>query len=121
MVEHLARGPCSIGMLSEPFDMSPPAISKHLRVLERSGLITRTKVGRITYCRLTRTAFAESKRWLAEHEAFWEQQFDALDDYLKEDQWPPWPQPPAVSRSDSRAASPRRANASSMHGRRQKR
>src|SRR5262245_61553290 len=88
MLERLAQGPCSIGEVSAPFDGSPPAISKHLRVLEASGLITRTRVGRITYCQLTRKPFAVASQWLAAHETFWEERFDALDAFLKEDPWP---------------------------------
>src|SRR5262245_25596880 len=121
MLEQLAREPCSIGILSAPFDISAPAVSKHLRVLERAGLITRMKVGRITHCQLTRKPFAEAGRWLAEHEAFWEQQFDALDAYLKEGQWPPPSHGPDASRSGSRVASRRRASGSSTLGRRRKR
>src|SRR5262245_44510793 len=82
MLERLSHGPCPIATLSEPHHISPPGISKHLRVLEQSGLITRTKVGRITYCQLTRQPFADATDWLARHEAFWEQQLDSLADYL---------------------------------------
>ena len=121
MLDQLARGPCSIGTLSEPFDVSPPAISKHLNVLERSGFIQRTRVGRITYCQLTRKPFAEASRWLAVHEAFWEQQFDALEEYLKEGKWLPPSRAPGVSISGSPAGSRRRASGSSMPGRRRKR
>jgi DNA-binding transcriptional ArsR family regulator len=121
MLEQLSHGPCSIGSLSGPFDMSAPAISKHLRVLERSGLITRSKAGRITYCRLTEKPFADARQWLHRHETFWEQQFDALDVFLKEGQWPPTPPRAGISPSGSRAVSRRRASASSTRGRRRTR
>ena len=121
MLEQLARGTCSIGTLSEPFEISAPGISKHLRVLEQSGLITRTKIGRETYCQLTRKPFADAHQWLGEHQAFWEQQFDALEEYLKEDQWSPQLRAQGASHSNSRAASPRRPGGSSTPGRRRKR
>jgi DNA-binding transcriptional ArsR family regulator len=120
MLEQLARGALPIGKLSEPFDISAPGISKHLRVLEQSGLITRTRVGRITHCRLTERPFADASRWLAEHEAFWEQQFDSLAEYLQEAQCPLSSPEPERSRSGSRGTSTPRAKRSSMRGRRQK-
>ena len=70
ILEQLAHGPRPIPALSEPFDMSAPAISKHLRVLEASGLITRTKVGRVTFCQLTRKPFAKAHEWLSQHQDF---------------------------------------------------
>src|SRR5437870_12023301 len=78
MVERLATGVCSVSDLGAPFDVSAPAISKHLRVLESAGLITRTKEGRITYCRLTISPLETAGHWLEHHRQFWEQQFDAL-------------------------------------------
>jgi DNA-binding transcriptional ArsR family regulator len=121
MLERLAQGPCPIVTLSEPHDISPPGISKHLRVLERSGLITRTKVGRITYCELTKQPFAAASDWLARHQGFWEQQLDSLADYLRDAQClQPVPEH-KLSRSGSRGTSPSRASKSSTRGRRRKR
>src|SRR5438046_2887996 len=94
------KGKCtdSLNKDRQPVHKSAADISKHLRVLEQCRLITRTKTGRITYCQLTRQPFADASRWLAEHDAFWEQQLDALDEYLKEDQWPTRLRAPGASR-----------------------
>jgi DNA-binding transcriptional ArsR family regulator len=86
MLTRLARGECSVTALGEPFDVSPPAISKHLRVLETSGLITRRKTGRVHYCRLRVDALHRAGDWIEKQKAFWEQQFDALAKYLDQEQ-----------------------------------
>ena len=86
MLARLARGECSVTALGEPFDVSPPAISKHLRVLETSGLITRRKAGRVHYCRLRMDALHRAGDWIEKQGAFWEQQFDALAKYLDQEQ-----------------------------------
>ena len=86
MLTRLARGECSVTTLGEPFDVSPPAISKHLRVLETSGLITRRKTGRVHYCRLRVDALHRAGDWIQKQGEFWEQQFDALAKYLDEEQ-----------------------------------
>lgn len=86
MLTRLARGECSVTALGEPFDVSPPAISKHLRVLETSGLITRRKTGRVHYCRLRVDALHRAGDWIEKQKAFWEQQFDALAKYLNQEQ-----------------------------------
>jgi len=86
MLTRLARGESSVTTLSEPFAISAPAISKHLRVLESSGLITRRKVGRVRYCRLRADLLREAGDWIQQQRAFWEQQFDALAKYLDKEQ-----------------------------------
>ena len=68
--------------LAQPFDMSLPAISKHLRILERSGLLTQEKDGRIRRCRLEPEPLQEAASWIDQYSHFWESQFDALADYL---------------------------------------
>jgi len=82
MLARLAGGECSVTALSEPFTVSPPAISKHLRVLEQSGLIDRRKSGRVHYCRLREGALRSAGDWIRQQTAFWEQQFNALAVYL---------------------------------------
>jgi DNA-binding transcriptional ArsR family regulator len=82
MLARLARGESSLTTLSEPFAVSAPAISKHLRVLESSGLISRRKVGRVHFCRLRADPLREAGDWIQQQRAFWEQQFDALAKYL---------------------------------------
>jgi DNA-binding transcriptional ArsR family regulator len=82
IVERLARGPCSVTELGAPHDVSAPAISKHLAVLERCGLIIRWKIGRVHYCRLVALPLAGAASWIEQHRAFWSRQFDALGEYL---------------------------------------
>jgi DNA-binding transcriptional ArsR family regulator len=86
MVSRLAHGECSVTELSEPFAVSAPAISKHLRVLESSGLIMRRKEGRVRYCRLRPDSLQEADGWIQQQQAFWQQQFDALAKYLDKEQ-----------------------------------
>jgi len=120
MLERLSHGPSPIATLSEPHDISAPGISKHLRVLEESGLITRTRVGRITHCQLTRRPFADAHDWLERHAAFWEQQFDSLSEYLREAQCRQPVPNREPSLSGSRATSTFRVTKSSTRGRRRK-
>ena len=86
MLTRLARSECSVTPLGEPFNISPPATSKHLRVLETSGLITRRKTGRVHYCRLRVDALHRAGDWIQKQGEFWEQQFDALAKYLDGEQ-----------------------------------
>jgi len=86
MVARLTQGPCSVTELGEPFEVSSPAISKHLSVLERSGLIERWKIGRVHFCRLVAAPLQEAGNWIEQHYAFWERQLDALEDYLNRDE-----------------------------------
>jgi len=82
IVVRLTHGPCSVTRLGEPFDVSAPAISKHLAVLERCGLIARWKTGRVHYCRLIGDPLTWVGDWIDRHREFWETQFDALEQYL---------------------------------------
>ena len=82
IVARLTRGPCSVTQLGAPFAVSTPAISKHLAVLERCGLIHRWKVGRVHYCRLLADPLEQAGGWIRQHQAFWERQLDLLGDYL---------------------------------------
>jgi len=86
MLARLTRGSCSVTELGEPFAVSAPAISKHLSVLERSGLIERWKVGRVHFCRLIAAPLQEAGSWIDQQHAFWERQLDALEDYLDRDE-----------------------------------
>jgi DNA-binding transcriptional ArsR family regulator len=83
IVARLAHGPCSVTELGAPFDVSAPAISKHLAVLERSGVILRWKAGRVRYCRLVPDPLARASTWIEQHRLFWEQQLDSLGRYLE--------------------------------------
>lgn len=80
----LAEGEVTVGELAEPFDMSLPAISKHLRVLERAGLLIREKDGRIRRCHLNPEPLKEAAEWINHYRQFWEEQFDQLSAFLEE-------------------------------------
>jgi DNA-binding transcriptional ArsR family regulator len=84
ILARLASGEVSVTELAEPFQMSLPAISKHLKVLERAGLITRGRDAQWRPCRLEAGALKEVADWVEHYRAFWEQSFDRLDDYLHE-------------------------------------
>ena len=79
----LARGETSVTELAEPFDMSLPAISKHLKVLERSGLIARGREAQWRPCRLRAAPLKEAADWVEQYRRYWEESFDRLDDYLQ--------------------------------------
>lgn len=79
----LADGEASVTALAEPFEMSLPAISKHLKVLERAGLIARGRAAQWRPCRLEAAPLKDAATWLEKYRRFWEQSFDRLDDYLK--------------------------------------
>lgn len=84
ILARLASGEASVKELSEPFDMTPPAITKHLKVLERSGLITRSREAQKRPCRLKATPLKEAVDWLERYRQLWEERLDRLDDYLQE-------------------------------------
>ncbi|MFL5891697.1 MAG: ArsR/SmtB family transcription factor [Solirubrobacterales bacterium] len=84
IVERLTKGEVSVGELAEPFDMSLPAISKHLTVLERAGLVERTKEGRTRRCRLHEGPMRDALEWIASYGRFWEGQLDSLERFLAE-------------------------------------
>jgi len=93
IVAALSRGQASVTELARPHRMSLPAVMKHLRVLQRAGLVRQRKSGRTRRCRLTARPLQKAEAWLAQYRAFWESQFDALDRYLaqqrpEETEWP---------------------------------
>ncbi len=75
-------GGLPVTSLAEPYDISLPAISRHLKVLEKAGLIVRQREGRIQRCGLDATPLREADRWIGEYRRFWEDQLGALADYL---------------------------------------
>jgi DNA-binding transcriptional ArsR family regulator len=83
ILERLARGEASVGELATPFDMSLPAISKHLKVLERAGLISRGREAQTRPCRIELAALADASDWIERHRKQWEGRFDRLDKYLE--------------------------------------
>jgi DNA-binding transcriptional ArsR family regulator len=84
ILARLSSGAVSVTDLAEPFDMSMPAISKHLKVLERAGLINRSRDAQWRPCSLEAARLKEVSDWLEHYRRFWEQSFDRLDEYLRE-------------------------------------
>ena len=84
ILARLASGETSVTELAKPFDMSLPAISKHLKVLERAGLISRGRDAQWRPCRLEATALKDVDDWLTQYRRLWEERFDQLDAYLRE-------------------------------------
>ena len=80
----LASGQCSVTELAEPFDMSMPAISKHLKVLEKAGLIARGREAQWRPCRLDAAPLKEVADWVEHYRRFWDESLDRLDAYLRE-------------------------------------
>jgi DNA-binding transcriptional ArsR family regulator len=83
ILARLALGETSVTELAEPFAMSLPAVSKHLKVLERAGLIARGREAQWRPCRLEASRLKEIADWVERYRRFWEQSFDRLDDYLR--------------------------------------
>jgi DNA-binding transcriptional ArsR family regulator len=84
ILARLALGECSVTELAEPFDMSLPAVSKHLRVLERAGLIARGREAQWRPCRIEAAPLKEVADWTARYRKLWEQRFNRLDKYLQQ-------------------------------------
>jgi DNA-binding transcriptional ArsR family regulator len=84
ILTRLAAGEASVTELAEPFEMTLPAVSKHLKVLERAGLIQRGREAQKRPCRLAPKPLKEASDWIEHYRRFWEQSFDRLDDYLRE-------------------------------------
>lgn len=84
ILAQLAQGEATVTELAEPFEMSLPAISKHLKVLERAQLITRSRDAQWRPCHLNPEPLKDVAVWLEHYRQFWEHSFDRLDDYLQE-------------------------------------
>ena len=84
ILARLVTGECSVTELAEPFDMSLPAVSKHLRVLERAGLIARGREAQWRPCRLDAGPIKDVAAWAEQYRALWEQRLDRLDSYLQQ-------------------------------------
>jgi DNA-binding transcriptional ArsR family regulator len=83
ILARLALGETSVSKLAAPFAMSLPAVSKHLKVLERAGLITRGRDAQMRPCKIEVNALKEADDWLEEYRRLWEQRLDRLEDYLQ--------------------------------------
>jgi DNA-binding transcriptional ArsR family regulator len=84
ILARLASGEATVTELAEPFDMTLPGVSKHLKVLERAGLISRGRVAQSRPCRLEAAPLGEAADWVEGYRRFWEGSFDRLEDYLSE-------------------------------------
>src|SRR6202046_3292027 len=84
ILARLASGEASVTELAAPFEMSMPAISKHLKVLERAGLIARGREAQWRPCRLQAAPLQDVAGWIEHYRRFWDESFDRLDDYLRE-------------------------------------
>ncbi len=89
IVARLAAGDATVNELAAPFDLSLPGISKHLKVLERSGLITRRRQAQFRPCHLERQALDAAVDWIETNRRLWSERFDKLDDHLRTLQTPP--------------------------------
>jgi DNA-binding transcriptional ArsR family regulator len=84
IIQRLSEGEASVQELAEPFDISGPAISRHLKVLESAGLISRRREAQLRPCRLEREKLEEIRDWTRRMKRFWDESFDRMDDYLEE-------------------------------------
>lgn len=94
----LSRGEAPVKELAEPFQMTLPAITKHLKVLEKAGLIERSRSAQLRPCKLRAKPLKEAASWINRYRTFWEASFDRLDDYLKELQAKPTASPSSPTR-----------------------
>jgi DNA-binding transcriptional ArsR family regulator len=83
ILARLAEGEATVNQLAEPFPITVQAVSKHLKVLERAGLITRGRSAQLRPSRLQGAALKDAADWLAGYRGFWERRFDRLDDHLR--------------------------------------
>lgn len=86
MVERLTRGSASVSELAEPLDMSMPAVMQHLAVLEASGIVRTSKVGRVRSCQLEPDALTAAEQWMSQQRLVWEQRLDRLGAMLATEQ-----------------------------------
>jgi len=106
IVARLADSELTVGEIARPLPMSLPAVSKHLAILERAGLVARRREGRVHHLRLVPGGLSPAEDWIARHRAFWESRFDALEKYLRET-------PAAEGQSTRRRKKPARRHKSS--------
>ncbi len=84
ILARLATGSATVTDLAKPFKVSAPAISKHMKILEKAGLLSRTRKGREHHCRLEEEKMKEAQRWIEQQRRYWNERLDALERYLKE-------------------------------------
>ena len=86
LLRRLSEGDATVGELAKPFDISRPAISKHLRVLEYAGLVRRARDGRLSRCALEAQPMRDAAEWVDGYRRFWEAQLDSLARYVEHDE-----------------------------------
>jgi DNA-binding transcriptional ArsR family regulator len=85
ILERLARGEAPVAELARPHDVSAPAISRHMRLLEKAGLVSRARDGRVHRCRLEESQLRQAQAWIERHRQSWNECLDNLEKYLKEE------------------------------------
>jgi DNA-binding transcriptional ArsR family regulator len=120
ILARLALGESSVTELAAPFDVSLPAISKHLKVLEGAGLLVRERDGRVHRCRLEAAPMRQAAGWIEHYRRFWEAQFDALERYLEKTSQEKGKRK-EKKRWRRKAAQPRRSKSGERSGRRERR
>lgn len=83
ILARLASGEASVGELAAPFEISAPAVTKHLKVLERAGLITRSRQAQWRPCKIEAKPLQDASHWIEQYRQLWEARLDRLEDYLK--------------------------------------
>ncbi len=83
MISRLSIGPATIGELGRPYNITKPAVTKHVKILERAGLIQRQRSGRIHRCTLQPKPMKQARDWIEHHQRFWKGSLDALADYVE--------------------------------------
>ena len=84
ILARLSAGEATIAELAKPFKVSAPAITRHMRILEEAGLLSRKRQGREHHCRLEQKRLRQAEAWIEDHRKFWNERLDALERYLKE-------------------------------------
>lgn len=98
ILARLSKGEAAVNELAKPFNMTLPAVSKHLKVLEKAGLIERSRDAQLRPCKLRARPLKEAASWIDRYRTFWEESLDRLDDYLKELQSEPDAKPTSSPR-----------------------
>ena len=126
IVQRLAMGEATVTEIAQPFPMSLPAISKHIRILEDAGLLVRLKEGRMHRCQLNIEPLREANQWIEHYTAFWNAQLDSLGQYLQQassgfqsKEYQSWknPLPQQTVPSKLRETTPQARKPSFKHGR----
>lgn len=86
ILEQLSNGQATVGELGKPYEMSMAAISKHLKILEGAGLISRTKQAQWRHCRFEGAPLKDASKWVQKYKVFWETQLEQLDQYLEKNE-----------------------------------